>query len=437
MLARLLSGSKKKGDDRVSARKSKKGESPLGALDSVDSKQKKGILAEDIVLNNAERQIYQHKMPETQNDMGNMISEHDQVSVFPHVAILDEPPESLESRYRKLTQLQPRVEKRRLDVPDYINLKLTKPVEEFSFSSIVQISDRKRKGVTMDYVHIKRAAIILAPLSSFIDNHSDVIVSIVDTRKRANHTARSLRLQDNKRYKGEFILDYSFPKESSHKISLSFAQEVQTYDDGEQWGACQMFLEMEESDFPLSVAFQETIGQAAVTTSILQQYKFHPGHLDLAIRDSHIPNMRELYQEGMIVDETEPMHDRSKRASYAKSGGEALKDARYGKKSVAIGKDGAVDWSSVRNSSKALIPAHQKSTDPEEGSDVEETTQEKIARMNLIANQTVLTRDKEFGIIDSPKRMKSPPPRARFARSESSGETVPVGTIGRTINPEE
>jgi hypothetical protein len=352
----------------------------------VSGKIKEGKMAQDIVLNNAERQLYQHKMPEMENDLGNMIVEHDGQTIFPNVAILDEPPESLEARYRKLMQLQPRMTKKRMDVPDHITVKLRKDVEEFSLVDILSLGNKKYKEQKLEYVLIKRAALILSPLSSFIDNHSDVVVSIVDTRKRSNQVTRGMRLQDNKFYRGEFTLDYSFPKESAHKISLSFAQEVPTFDTGEQWGVCQIFLDLEESDFPQTVAFQETIGQAAVTTSMLQEFKFHPGHLDIAVRDSHISQLRELYKQGLIVDDTEPKSERRLKSAYAKSGGEALKQSLKKDLKIQVGSSGSIDWSAVKSRRMVDVPAYQASMDPSDAGDEVETTQEKLARLNMVLN---------------------------------------------------
>lgn len=386
MLPNWFGGKKSKKDPRISAKKSSKKSNPLSILDSSSEKGKDGKLAKDIVLNDADRQLYQHKLPDIENDLGNMISEHSEGLVFPNIAILDEPPETMEARYRRLMQLQPRVNKRRMNVPDHITMKLRKEVEDFSMIDIVRMEDSQRKTSKMEYVSIKRAALILSPLSSFIDNHSDVIVSIVDTRKRSNQVTRTLRLQDNKFYRGEFVLDYSFPKESAHKVSLSFAQEVPTFDTGEQWGVCQLFLDLEESDFPLTTAFQETIGQGAVTTSMLQEYKFHPGHLDVAVRDSHIPLLREMYQRGDIVDDTEPQSDKRQKSAYVQSGGEALKKARHSRGSVKVGSDGSIDWSAVKKGKQAVVPAYQASNNPSSEGSQHETTQEKIARMNMMMN---------------------------------------------------
>jgi len=386
MLSKLFGSGSKARDPRISAKKSSKKTNPLSILDSSSDKGKDGKLAKDIVLNDAERQLYQHKMPDIENDLGNMIAEHQEGTVFPNIVILDEPPESLEARYRRLTQLQPRVNKRRMTVPDHITLRFRKEVEEFPINDIVQFEGSQKKPSKMGYISIKRAALIFSPLSSFIDNHSDIVVSIVDTRKRSGQVARTLRLQDNKHYRGEFVLDYSFPRESAHKVSLSFAQEVPTFDTGEQWGVCQLFLDLEESDFPLTSAFQETIGQGAVTTSILQNYKFHPGHLDVAMRDSHIPLLRGMYQQGDIVDDTEPQTDRKQKSAYVKSGGEVLKQARNSKGQVKVSGNGSIDWGEVKRGKQAIVPAYQASIEPEDNSEMAETTQEKIARMNAMMN---------------------------------------------------
>lgn len=347
---------------------------------------KDGALAKDIVLNDAQRQLYQHEMPTEENDMGTMLRMHEDGTIFPNIAVLDEPEESLEARYRRLTRLQPRICKRRLDVPDHITVELRKEVEEYPLLDILSLDGKKAQRSQYKYVLIKRAALILTPLSSFIDSHSDVVVSIVDSRKRGNKVARTLRLQDNKQYKGEFALDYSFPKESSQKVSISFAQEVPTFDVGEQWAACQIFLDLEESDFPQQVAFQETIGQAAFTTSMMNKYEFHPAHLDLAVRDSNLSQIRNLYERGMIVDETEPHHDNVGVVKYAKSSGDAIKATRRGDRKVQIGQGGEVDWSAVRNAPKPMQARDEISKDPSEDEE-EEIVMSELARKALEAER--------------------------------------------------
>lgn len=370
----------------ISHSRSKKGENPLLLMPSEPEDSSQGKNVEDVVLANAERQLYQHKMPDRDRDMGDMLQEHTAGTVFPGVAILDEPTNTLESRYRRMTRLQPRVNKRQMNVPDHITVKLRDEVEKFPMSDIVKLTSKQQRDTSYEYVLIKRAALIFSPLSSFIDSHSDVIVSIVDSRKRGEQVVRSLRLQDNKFYKGEFVLDYSFPKESSEKVVLTFSQEVPTFNTGEQWGVCQLFLELEESDFPVTQAFQETIGQAAVTTSMLQEYKFHPAHLNVAMRDSQLEQLRELYKDGDIVDDTEPQHERYKLSSYPKSGAEALKSQRQGAPNIVRQPESLSGWGMVRRGKMPKLPAYQASVDPEDDGGQEDSTAEKLARMNMISN---------------------------------------------------
>jgi len=422
-MMRLFGSVRKAGDSRVQHKKTKSKDNPLHIVESTRDQDKEGKLARDIVMNDASRQTYQHEMPSSENDMGTMLRMHPRGTIFPQVAILDEPPETLEARYRRLTQLQPRINRRRMEVPDHVTVQLRKDVEEFSLEVILSLDFRSKRHDKMGYVLIKRAAFILSPLSSFIDNHSDVVVSIVDTRKRANQITRTLRLQDNKFYKGEFTLDYSFPKESAQKISLSFAQEVPTMDTGEQWAVCQIFLDLEESDFPQTVAFQETIGQAALTTSMLQEYQFHPAHLDVAIRDSHRPQLREFYTQGMIVDETEPQHDKMKSVSYAKSAGEVLKTSKNKPQGATMDENGVVDWTNIQKSVKNQIPADQVSIEPEETFDSD--------RMDISDELA-----KQPTSILKQRRSGSPHPRVGFVQlededSDASGTAIRVGPLAK------
>lgn len=362
MLSLFRGRGAKSTDRRVDARKSKRGENPL--LHSRKVSDSEGKVAQDIVLNEADRKLYRYDLPTTERGFGDLLDDHDGEGTFPYAAITDEPSEEYDARVRRITNLQPRINKRRLDVPDHISVKLYKEVEEFPISSVILLSEKKHKIGNFDYILIKRVVLILTPLSSFVDSHSDVIVTLCDMRKRTNKTARSMTLQDNKQYKGEFALDYCFPKESAQKVSLSFAQEVPTFDTGEQWGACQIFLELEESDYPQVVAFQETIASASLTTSMLERFKHDPAHINLAIRESHRMKLQDLYLRGQISDETEAVKDKTKKVSYARSSGAGLKAARRAPKQVQVSQDGEVDWSAVTAMEKPQQAEDQVSVEP-------------------------------------------------------------------------
>jgi len=236
-------------------------------------------------------------------------------------------------------------------------------------STFFALNERRGRKSTFDYIMIKRISFVFSPLSSFVDTHSDIIVTLVDMRKRTDQTARSMVLQDNKQYKGEFTLDYCFPKESASKVSMSFAQEVPTFDTGEQWGACQIFLELEESDYPQMAAFQDTIGMASLTTSALEDYHHNPAHINLAIRNNHRKKLQDMYLQGQIADETEPLKDRMKKATYARSSGVALKRNSTKAKALELDSQGNIDWSNVHAQQAPDIPEDVASIEPlDEGS---------------------------------------------------------------------
>jgi hypothetical protein len=354
------------GDKRVAARKSKKGESPFKPVKSREVKDTEGKIAQDIVLNTAERQLYKYELPQLERGFGDLLDAHDGDGTFPYAAITNKPAEGYDARMRRLNNLQPRINVRRMDVPDFVSLKFYKEVEEFPLSSIIQMEGKKALKGNFDYILIKRVSIIFSPLSSFVDTHSDVIVTLMDMRKRTDQSARSIILQDNKQYKGEFALDYCFPKISADKVSMSFAQEVPTFDTGEQWGACQLFLDLEESDYPQMASFQDTIGSASLTTSMMENYKYNPAHINLAIRNSHRGTLQDMYLQGQIADETEPMKDRTRKTTYARSSGVALKKRGAVPGKVEMTQGGDVNWSQVRDFTPLDIPEDMASIEPDD-----------------------------------------------------------------------
>lgn len=372
MFSKLFGGSSRAPkNDKISSRKSKRGESPYQAIHSRKVSDAEGKTAADIVLNEADRQLYRHAMPEAERDFGDLIHEHKSGSMFPYAAIVSKPTEGYDARMRRLVNMQPHMQTRRVDLPDVINVKLFKEVEEFPLTQMFKVSKKGMAADGFDYLSIKRVTFIFAPLSSFVDSHSDVKVSLVDMRKRTDQTARTISLQDNKQYRGEFSLDYCFPKDSIDKISMSFAQEVPTFMVGEQWGACQMFVEIDESTFPSSNVFQETIGMVGLTESMLTTYTHNPAVLNIPVRDSHLSSMREMYLRGDIADETEPMSNKVARASYASSSGVGLKQQKNAQRKIEVGSDGEMDWTAVQEQPKANVPREQNSVndfiDDEEG----------------------------------------------------------------------
>jgi len=441
MLSKLFkTGSKPKSDSRVESRKSRKGESPYNSLHSRKKSDVEGKVADDIVMNDAERQLYKHELAEGEQDFGDLINQHERGQAFPYAAIIARPEENYDARVRRLQNMQPYVQSKKVDLPDYVNVKVTKSVEDFPLTEVFKVPTKGMKVTGYDYVCLKRVTMIFAPLSSFMDTHSDVIVSLVDMRKRTNNIARGLLLQDNKNYRGEFCLDYSFPKASIDKISLSFAQEVPTFMVGEQWGACQMYFDIEESTFPITHAFQETIGTLGATESMLQEYKFNPAVMNLAVRDSHLKKMRQMYLDNDILDETEAKQERTAKVSYASSSGAALRDQKKKQKKVEVDPEGNVDWSLVRSQPKADVPRDEVSIDaPEESEGEEDLVVSERMRALKAAH---LARQREAIAVrftsDGPPNKSSPPKKVSFeddaksTSSQSSGE-VPI-TVGKFAN---
>lgn len=350
---------------KIVSRKSKGGENPLLLPSSREQGGLEGKSAQDLVLSSAGRQLYKYDLPALERGFGDLLDSHDGEGTFPYAAITTDQTEDYNSRMRRLVNLQPRINIRRMNLPDHISLKMYKEVEDFPLSEMLNLEQGKKNVKGMDYILIKRVSIIFSPLSSFVDCHSDVLVTLVDMRKRSGQVARSLVLQDNKQYKGEYTLDYCFPRSSAQKLSMSFAQEIPTFDTGEQWGACQIFLDLEESDYPQMVAFQDTIGMASLTHSALETYKHNPAHLDLAIRDSHRSRLQEMFLQGQIADETEPKINKTGKTTYARSSATSLKQVNRTARVVPVDSHGEVDWTSVNQFNQGQIPEDQMSIEPE------------------------------------------------------------------------
>jgi hypothetical protein len=330
---------------------------------------------DDIVMNDAEREVYRFKLPVQERGFTDLIAAHEPGTRFQHVAITGSDPEDYGSRNRRLVQLQPRINSRPVDLPEHINVNLVKDVEDFPFSQIVSnegdpVGVRKRGGkgkkqvrqelMKMPFILVKRAVFIFHPLISMSDEYTGIKVALVDNRFRHDQERRTVSLSSNLGYAGEMNLDYSFPRSSVEKMHLTFSAEVPILNTGEQWGACQVFLEVEESDFPIIEPYREVAGTARLPTTGLAIFKTNPAHLNLIMRENHKGNLQEMYADGDIANETEAITEKTKKATYSQSSAPLKRRSQIVKKV-----DPTKGWEGVIGM-KPQIPDDQASYDLDE-----------------------------------------------------------------------
>lgn len=302
----------------------------------------------DELGNDAERRLYQHKLPEQELGFGELLKDHTRGEKFPYVMISTDDGPTDESRISFLQRFQALIVSSNVSIPKRLNMNLVKEVEEISFSNCFG------KKIKMEFVLLKKAVFVLTPLSSMFDRYTDVLACIVDKRFRGSVIRQELLLSSNKDYTGELSLDYSIPKTSLDKVFFCVNLETPIMNTGEQWASIQIELDVEESDYPQRPNFKRVLATSSMPRSGLLKYNYNPMKMDLSIHNNHRDQLLEMYADGDLVRPSDPETVKTGKLEYAKSSAPTVKK-------TGILKVPTNDWEAVQNRAPDKIPMDQKS----------------------------------------------------------------------------
>lgn len=343
-------GSKPKGvKDKIHHKKFGRQEQKL--LDDV----KASIHNAGTVMNDAERELYRYDLPKQERGFTDLLKSHKPGERFPYVAITGNDPESYDARVRRLVQLQPRINSRTIDLPEYVVVDLCKEIELYPLSQVLMYAGRK-STINYRFLMLRKATVIFAPMTSMTDVFTNVKVTIVDSRFRTPVERGTLLLGSNNQYRGELNMDHCIPKTSADKVHLSISAEAPILNTGEQWGACQVFMEVEESDFPQVAPFKEVAGVSALPPTALETFDYDPTYKDLVIRNNHRKQLQDMYLAGDIADETEPMQEKKTSKVQAKSSAQRILRS-------AMKSSDDDEWAVIRKGVKATVADDANSLD--------------------------------------------------------------------------
>lgn len=269
-------------------------------------------MANSVAQGDAERQLHQFKMPSQQRGMTDFIQSHRSGDRFQYVALTGSDVEDYSSRIRRLVQLSPKVHKSEIPQKDLPQIRLRQDSEKFSLASAVPAKGK-------EFLMLHRATVIYTPLASFTDIYTTMKISIMDMRKRNNPTRGSVKSNTNIQSKSEFSLDYCIPREDAAEVFLLITRENPTIEVGKMWGVVQAQLEIIECDSPYMENLRETIAVLSLPSSGLDTFHHDPMNLEITMHDNHRTKLQELYSQGDVVDEAEPILEKTKKITYAKS----------------------------------------------------------------------------------------------------------------------
>lgn len=324
-----------------------KGKDVQNELVSVDN-----YTAAKDVTNKATRELFKYDAPEQSLGMSDLIKGHKEGDRFLYAAVTGREEESRESKLRRLIGFTPTLNRRMIPINKLPVMPLFKEVEVFPISPLVN----RLRNDTRPYVRIADAVVMYGSLTSTDAEFTKVKISIHDGRLMGNKCAKSMTATSNVVSKSNLSLSYCFPKAECDQISLTISREARFMEEGNQWGAIQVELQLEEMSFPMQADNTPVLGVNAVTHTLMEDHEVDPNTLDISITNTDRLKLAELYMSGDLADETEPVVNRSAAVQYAKS---TLAGPK-GKKAEVI----TSDWAFLANKRTGMMDADQASIEP-------------------------------------------------------------------------
>lgn len=259
-----------------------------------------------------DRELFQFNLPAQERGFTDILTQHKSGSKLQYVGLTAPPSETMAGRVSRLLLHTAKLSRNELPLADIPQLKLIGTMEKYPLSSVLP-----KKG--HDYVLLKKVTCVYVPMTSFKDKYTGVKISIMDMRHRGQEEKRSVTLSSNLPYNFEFCMDYCFPRASANKVFISVVLERAIVNTGEEWGALQVQLQIEQTTFPYVEPFQETTGAMILPSTGLDIFERDPAHVNLLVTDRHRELMARMKQEGDVIDIDEIHRARLARPQYTKS----------------------------------------------------------------------------------------------------------------------
>jgi hypothetical protein len=267
---------------------------------------------QEVAEADVDRELFEFKLPKQERGFTDILDLHERGTKLQFVGLTPPPSESIVARASRLLVHTAKLSRTELPMKEIPQIKLIETNERFPLSSVVP---RKGPG----YLILKRATGVFIPMTSFKDKYTVVKISILDMRHRNQEEKRSIKLNSNLPYNFEFCMDYCFPLASSDKVFLNVNIERAIVNEGEEWGAVQVQLTIEQSTFPYIEPFQETTGAMILPESGLDKFDRDPAHIDLVVTDRHREIMLEKKEQGDIIEIDQIHTVKMARNTYTKS----------------------------------------------------------------------------------------------------------------------
>jgi len=319
-------------------------------------------VVEKKAMEGAERELYQFEQPTQELGMTDLVKRHEDGTRFMYAAITGREPEDIASKMRRLSSFQPILRKKAIPIDNLPTVKLFKETETFPLDQVIPKGKAKSHG---DYIRISDALVMYGAIVSPDCHFTKVKVGISDSRLLSNNLVKSFNATSNIASRGNLALPYCVPIEDIDQLVLTVSRERSFIVEGRQWGALQIQIMLEFMAFPMQFENQTVVAQNMLPPSALETPSVDPNHVDVSILNNDRGGLYQLFLSGDLVDETEPISNKTEAVKYAKS------SMRVGQKKGEEIQVTAGDWSFMKGARKN-ITAGLNSVDPSQEGDVSE-----------------------------------------------------------------
>nr|WQF62819.1 movement protein [Brassica oleracea torzella virus 1] len=264
-------------------------------------------------MTEAKREVYQFKVPASEINFKSLEDTYVPGSRFQYAAITCKDKESTGARIRRLMSFNSRCKKEEIPLSKLPILKLIEDNEQFSLSQALPKSGK-------EYIRLRTVTGVFTPLDSAQAKFSVVKVTLHDKRKSPEDSiVQSTSFNSNLSFKFELSMDYCIPRKNADQIMLNFSREVSVLAPDFQWAAIRMQLKIEESEFPYVSNLQPAISILSLPSSMLDDHKVNPNHINTTILEDDRLAIRDMYENNDIADDSEPIRENKVPVKYSQS----------------------------------------------------------------------------------------------------------------------
>lgn len=325
---------------------------------------------EQHVTKNAERELYKFSTPEQELGMTDLIKNHKAGQRFLYAALTANQDEEDSSRLRRMLNFQPKLNRQSHSLDSLPYLELVEETETFSLSDAIgKVGSQDQKSGSSSskykkprkYIYIKEVMYIYGALTSTEAEFSKLQISLLDNRQLNQKVVKKIVTNSNINSNGIISMDYSFPDDALDQMSLSISRESQFLEEGSQWGVIQVKIQYQILDFPVQTSNSKVLAVNRLPQSMLEDPETNPNAIDISTMENNRRDLREMYMNGDITNEGQPIEEKRSKPAYAKS-------TLTGPRGSKIDIPAAAEWQFMKDRRGGAVAGDNSVEPSEEGS---------------------------------------------------------------------